>query len=58
MQELKPCPFCGCTPYRYISHDVLQVGCISCGIKFSNHVSRGCEADEQWNRRVETEKGE
>ena len=58
MQELKPCPFCGCTPYRYIHDGVPTVGCISCGIHVSGKAGSEADLEVRWNRRFETEEGE
>lgn len=56
--ELKPCPFCGGTPYMQ-SHPVAQgkkqwaVQC-RCGARFS-FVDRRYKAVTAWNRRCENE---
>lgn len=55
MKDLKPCPFCGTQPRRYISHDILNVECPNCvSVGFHNHVRLGCLADEEWNTREAT----
>ena len=50
---LMPCPFCGTTPTRRVSHDILHVECPQCvSVGFHNHVRFGCRADEEWNTRT------
>ena len=51
--ELKPCPFCGTTPRRYVSNEILHIECPNCLVGFHNHVRFGCMADEEWNTRSE-----
>ena len=52
MQELKPCPFCDCTPYRYIQHGVPTIGCVSCGIHVSGKAGSEADLEARWNQRV------
>jgi len=54
MIGLKPCPFCGSTPKRWVNHEVLHIECPSCvSVGFHNHVRFGCRADGEWNTRAE-----
>jgi hypothetical protein len=52
--KLKPCPFCGSEPVREIERDILSVHCPRCiSIGFHNHIKWGCQADAEWNNRIE-----
>ena len=54
--KLKPCPFCGSKPDRYIISDILHVTCRECvSVGFHNHVRFGCRADGEWNKRITTD---
>lgn len=55
LMDLKPCPFCGATPYteraaHFAPDSAVRVGCARCGIRIS-----GLMADvvPNWNRRNE-----
>lgn len=55
MEELKPCPFCGCEaiPLDEIITNGKYYGvfCMNCTARVFSYVSQE-SADEQWNRRV------
>lgn len=67
MQELKPCPFCGCEPYlrtefeekRFFHYWTYRVQCGRCGSmgeifacsNFEDEVTKN-KAIDAWNRRV------
>ena len=55
--ELKPCPFCGAKPKRYVRHEILHIQCPNCvSIGFHNHIRFRCMADTMWQTRVDREK--
>jgi len=52
-KELKPCPFCGGAPRRWVSNDILHVECPNCvSVGFHSHVRFGALADAEWNTRA------
>jgi hypothetical protein len=52
VNDLLPCPFCGCKPKRFVNNEILHVQCPNCiSIGFHNHYRFGCRADDEWNTR-------
>lgn len=68
-EKLKPCPFCGDTPYKSTNITtngvVLKIGCGNCEIFLKEVIMKGLGFDEfenanekligKWNRRAENE---
>ncbi len=45
MENLKPCPFCGCTDIKVISNDTNDIFFVSCEACES---SGSCKSDPEW----------
>lgn len=56
MEELKPCPFCGCKADVIIGQNWVQVGCPNCDIttKTTSVFGSIYEIIEAWNTRYES----
>lgn len=55
MNELKPCPFCGCSDTdRHQDGSMCQVRCMNCGCLIEGNSFEDCESD--WNTREDFRK--